>query len=111
MVPAGEANPALWETAARRAVDALKRDDLLAVTVEGPSVPVGGDALLERLPWSAAPVVPVYCGAISVNGQPPLAGRVHVVFGPQLQPAAPLDDIRRTIRHLGDSDPEIVDGH
>jgi MFS family permease len=110
MVPAGEQNPALWETAARRAVDALKRDDLLAITVDGPSDAVGGDALLERLPWSAAPVVPVYCGAISVNGQPPLAGRVHVVFGPQLQPAAPLDDIRRSIRQLGDSDPDLVDG-
>jgi MFS family permease/1-acyl-sn-glycerol-3-phosphate acyltransferase len=108
MVPAGQENPALWDTAANRAIDALKRNDLLAVTVDGASAP---EAMLKRLPWSAAPVVPVYCGAIAVNGQPPLAGRVHVVFGPPLQPAANLEDIRRSIRHLGDSDPDAADTH
>jgi hypothetical protein len=93
------------QTVAKDAGGVLERGTLLAVTADGTNNGPDLELLLKELrPASAAPVVPVYCGSLHLpNVHEPRTGaeRIRVVFGHPVPDGATLDDIRRSIRLLG----------
>ncbi len=101
MVPAGQ-NTDMWDIALMRANQALKQQDLLAVTVDGLEPAGEVDRFLDRLPRATTPIVPVYCGPIVVEGQPVDSSRIRVVFGHPVPATASGAGIRQSIRLLGD---------
>jgi MFS family permease len=96
--------PEAWDRALERAARSLDRGNLVGLTADGEASAQQAERLLQDLRARApALVVPVYCGTLpsedgSANGAQP----VRVVIGQPARSEATPEEIRQTIRLLGE---------
>jgi MFS family permease len=96
-----------WDKALAKGARTLGEGNLLGITADGAGPEVEMVKLLGELrALTPAPVLPVYCGAlspsVSVNGHVSKVRRMQVVIGHPLRPEATAEDIRRAIHVLGE---------
>jgi len=94
-----------WHRARTLAEHALSHGHLVAVTLGGFASAEMERMIADLREQKAAALVPVFCGSVSppsANGQPHSIQYVRVVFGEPIPKTASFDEVRNTIRHLGD---------
>ncbi len=107
-LPAHNVTAEAWEGALARAAKTLGQGNLVGVTADGAGPAPGMVKLLQELQTlTPAPILPVYCGALSPrtrpDGRASLVRRIHVVIGQLLHPEAHAEEIRQGIHLLGES--------
>jgi hypothetical protein len=99
-MPGPAAPPDAWERMRRQARDTLAGGHLLAIGVDVAGANGALEAFLAQVRReTAAPVVPVFCGALDPAEPTP---RIRVVFGQPVKPDAALADVRAEIEGLAD---------
>ena len=104
--PTGETQEA-WDKALAKALKALGQGNLVGITADGSGpTPHMVELLQDLRQRTAAPILPVFCGALlpqaGPDAHPSLVRRMQVVIGHPLPEAATPEDIRQAIHRLGE---------
>jgi len=104
--PTGETQEA-WDKALAKALRALGQGNLVGITADGSGPTPHMVKLLQDLRQrTAAPILPVFCGALlpqaGPDAHPTLVRRMQVVIGHPLPEAATPEEIRQAIHRLGE---------